>query len=117
LVAEASSAGRDECITAIAKAWAATDPDAAVRWLDSLPPENAVTAKAARISTLAALDLTATLDWADQLPHGESRQNSLVSAFDAWTKAHPGQRADQTGWPAARVQAWNDLEALQPRQR
>jgi hypothetical protein len=117
LVAEGSSAGRDECITAIAKAWAATDPDAAVRWLDSLPPENAVTAKAARISTLAALDLTATLDWADQLPHRESRHNSLVSAFDAWTKAHPGERADQTGWPAARVQAWNDLEALQPRQR
>jgi len=114
LVASVIPQVRDSRITAIAEAWAETDPDAAVRWLDSLPPENEVSANAARISALAAHDLTATLDWADQLPNGWPRQNSLVSAFDAWTKAHPGEPADRTGWPTARARAWEDLEALQP---
>lgn len=114
LVASVIPQVRDSRISAIAGAWAETDPDAAARWLDSLPPENEISASAARISALAAHDLTATLDWADRLPDGQPRQNSLVSAFDAWTKAHPGERADRTGWPSARAQAWEDLEALQP---
>jgi hypothetical protein len=113
LVAEADSAARDERITAVAQAWAETDPVAAVRWLDSLPPENEVSANTARVKALAAHDLNATLDRADRLPDG-LRRNSLVIAFDAWSKAHPGKRADRAGWSAARIQAWEDLEALQP---
>ncbi len=58
-------------------------------------------------------DLESALDQADQLPPA-LRQSGLVRAFDAWTKAHPGEPADRTGWPAARAQVWDDLEALLP---
>lgn len=112
LVASVIPVSRGFRISAIAEAWAETDPAATLRRLDSLPQENAVSANAARIRALAAHDLTATLDWADHLPAGQ-RRDSIVNAFDAWTKAHPGQQADRTGWPAGRAQAWSDLEALQ----
>ncbi|MES2924937.1 MAG: hypothetical protein V4819_25500 [Verrucomicrobiota bacterium] len=112
LVASVIPKARGWRISAIAEAWAETDPDAAVRWLDSLPQENEISASAARISALSAHDLKATLDWADQLPVGETRQNSLVTAFDGWIKAHPGEHADRSGWPAARAQAWEELESL-----
>ena len=113
LVAEANSVARDECIAAIAQAWGKTAPDATVLWLDSLPPENHIAANAARVSALAANDLTGTLDWADRLSAGQ-RQSSFVTAFDVWTKAHPGQPANRNGWPTGRAQAWEDLEALKP---
>jgi hypothetical protein len=37
-----------------------------------------------------------------------------VSEFEAWKKSSPGARPDMTGWPAAKQQAWEDLEALMP---
>lgn len=105
-------AARGWRIQCIASAWAETDPATAIRWLDSLPEEDRMAANTARVSAIAAHDLTATLDWVDGLPL-EQRPPSLVPAFDAWTKAHPGERADRSGWPAERVIAWEDLEALQ----
>lgn len=112
LVASVVPEIRDSRIYSLAIAWSQSDPGAAIRWLDSLPPENAALTNAARIAALAPHDLVSTLDWADQLPP-EQRRNSLVPAFDAWTKANPGVRADRSGWPAARAQAWEDLETLQ----
>jgi hypothetical protein len=111
MMVEMDPDARENCIIALASAWAQSDPGAAVRWLDSQPPENTISANTARITALAPHDLTATLDWADQLPL-EQRRNSLVPAFDAWTQANPGLRADRTGWPAERAQAWTDLETL-----
>lgn len=110
-VADIAPGARIWRIQSIAEAWAETDPAATVRWLDSLPPEDRMSANTARVVALAAHDLTATLDWVDGLPAGQ-RPTSLVPAFDAWVKAHPGERADRSGWPADRVQAWEDLEAL-----
>lgn len=114
LVAGAVSESKGSRISALAEAWAEVDPAATARWLDSLPPENEVFANTARIRALAAHDLTATLDWADRLPARQQR-DSIVNAFDAWTKAHPEQPANRTDWPAKRVQAWTDLENLQLR--
>lgn len=100
-------------IRAIAGAWSETDAAATVRWLDSLPPQNAVPARAARIAILAPTDLQSTLDWVDRLPV-EERQSSLVPAFDAWAKAHPGKQPEMSGWSETRRRAWSDLEALPP---
>lgn len=104
---------RGSRISAIAAAWAESDPAAAVRWLDSLPPEDEVSAGLATIRVLAGHDLAAAFSRLEQLS-GEQRRNSLVTAFDVWTKAHPGQRADRAGWPDSRMRAWEDLEALLP---
>jgi hypothetical protein len=108
-----ASAGANQFnrISEIARTWAETDPAATVNWLDSLPAENAFAARKARISILAATDLDATLDWADTLPR-ETRSSALVSAFDAWRKAHPGQRPVMSDWSETRRRAWADLEAL-----
>jgi hypothetical protein len=37
-----------------------------------------------------------------------------VSEFEAWKKSAPGARPDMKDWPAAKQQAWEDLEALMP---
>ncbi len=100
-------------IPAIAEAWAASDPTAAVRWLDSLPSEDIVSVNAAKVSVLARHDPSAALDHVDRLP-GDQRGRALVAAFDAWTRANPGQPANHEGWPDDRIQAWEDLEALLP---
>lgn len=92
----------------MAAVWAKTDPAATVRWLDSPPPDIQDSTSLARINTLAPLDLTATLDWAEKLP-GEQRRDAIIPAYDVWTQAHPGQEPDQNGWSAARVAAWEDL--------
>ncbi|GAA5129253.1 hypothetical protein JIN84_03130 [Luteolibacter yonseiensis] len=111
LMAGIVPAARSGRMRSIAQTWADTDPSAAIRWLDARPPEDRPAANTARASAIAPHDLTVTLDWMDGLP--EEQRLSLVQIFDSWTKAHPGQRADRSGWPAGRVEAWEDLEALQ----
>lgn len=112
LVARVVPEMRESRISALAIAWAEADPAATIRWLDSLPSEDQRFVNSARITALAPHDLTATLDWADQLPP-DQRRKLLVPAFDAWSLANPGMRADRTGWPTGRAQAWEDLETLQ----
>ncbi|RYD39480.1 MAG: hypothetical protein EOP85_15880 [Verrucomicrobiaceae bacterium] len=111
VLAKVDPASRGDYISRIAGDWAKTDPAATVRWLEALPQEDADSAAGARVSSLAPHDLTVVLDWAERLPPGK-RRDSLVGAFDAWTAANPGQRADRSGWPDDRVRAWEDLEAL-----
>lgn len=113
VLAKVHPTSRGDFIGRVATEWAKTDSVATARWLESLPPEDSVSANTARVISLAARDLTGTLDWAERLPPEEWR-SSLTDAFDAWTLAHPGQRADREGWSAARVRAWEDLEALLP---
>ncbi len=112
IVSIVAPAARSLPILHIAREWAEVDSSACSRWLDSLPPENGAAANAARASAIAPYDLAATLDRIDQSPPEQWNQ-LIVASFDAWTKAHPGQRADRTAWPVARSQAWEDLEVLQ----
>jgi hypothetical protein len=58
-------------------------------------------------------DLDSALNQADSLPPAQ-RQAGIVRAFDAWTKAHPGEHPDTSGWTEVRRRAWEDLDALQP---
>ena len=37
-----------------------------------------------------------------------------VREFQVWRQSSPAVRPDMTGWPAAKQQAWEDLEALMP---
>lgn len=65
--------------------------------------------------TIAILpnDLESTLDRADQQPPAR-RQSSLAQAFVEWSKTHPGERPDTSGWSPVRIQVWEDFEALKP---
>jgi hypothetical protein len=113
ILASVHPGARGRRIEAIAKIWAEMDRSAALRWLEVIPPEDQTAASAARISVLAAHDLNSALAEADRLP-ASAHRDCFVIAFDAWTHAHRGTRADQTGWPDEWAQAWADLEALQP---
>lgn len=104
---------RDMKIFAIIRHWAAVDPEANTAWLESLPTENRPGFYKASFAASAPEHLESSLDQAGKLPPVQ-REACRVTAFDAWTKAHPGERADRTGWPAERVTGWEDLEALQP---
>ncbi len=113
IVSGALPAGRINYIQGIAKEWSETDPGACAKWLDTLPLEYLDSVNKTRALILAPHDLNGTLDHIDNLPP-EPQNWGLVTAFDSWTKAHPGQRADRTGWSAGRISAWEDLEALLP---
>ncbi len=116
LIAEVDVTSREATINTISEAWASSDPDACAGWLDSLPPEELESVNKARASSLAPYELNHVLDQFDELS-SEKFNKAIVTAFDAWTQAHPGERADRSGWPASRVEAWEDLEALQPEER
>ena len=58
-------------------------------------------------------NLESALARADQQSPAQ-RHSGLMQAFDAWTKAHPGERPDTTGWSPVRQRAWEDFEALKP---
>jgi hypothetical protein len=110
---EPDASARNMKIFGIVRQWAAVDPEANVAWLESLPEENRANWYKASVAASAPEHLELTLNQADRFPLIQ-REACLVTAFHAWTKAHSGERADRTSWPAERITAWEDLEALLP---
>jgi hypothetical protein len=55
-------------------------------------------------------------DWSASLtpPPIPDGPRGWVREFHAWHQSSPAARPDMTGWPAAKQQAWEDLETLMP---
>lgn len=92
-----------------------------VRWRE-LDPESLLRSPYARFgvapgghaaSAAPDTDLASALALADTMPPPQ-RQAAWVRTFHSWTKANPEKVPDQAGWSIARIQAWEDLEAIRP---
>lgn len=97
-------------INQLATAWAGVDPEAAIGWASGLEERRREESYQLIAGVRAAKDLNGTLDWGDRLP-AASQAATLVTTFDGWSTAHPGQRPDMAGWSEERIAAWKDLEA------
>lgn len=108
---EAKEFSRHVAAGNIAKEWAATDPDACRKWIESLPENALPSATGAYVEIRAPEALDETLSWIDGF-NPAVRATCLVRAFDAWAKAHPGGVPEMTTWNETRRGAWRELEAL-----
>lgn len=114
-VVELKSGDQTGKVFEIVRQWAAIAPDENAAWMATLPEENRSVMYRVSAAAGAPRHLAFTLEQAEHyLP--TQREACRVAAFDAWTKAHPGEHADRGGWPVERVTAWEDLEALLPEQ-
>lgn len=93
----------------LTREWAEQDPAAATDWVATLPETRREQSYQIIAGVRAAKDLNGTLDWGEELPTAV-QVATMVEAFDGWSKAHPGQRPDMSGWSEERVTAWEDLQ-------
>ncbi|QJE98092.1 hypothetical protein [Luteolibacter luteus] len=100
---------RAKQIEEITRCWAAGSVQETAQWLGSLT--DAESAYPVLAGLRAPQDLEGTLDWAESLSPADEAA-SIAQAHEAWTAAHPGQAPDTSGWSAARLQAWQDMDAL-----
>ena len=93
---------RDLATRNLAEAWAATDPEAAVRWTSSLPDGKARDGAFGTIaSSWAENDPHEAARWVDTLAPGAGRDNASESIVDALVKSDPA-----TAWAwAASIQS------------
>ena len=91
--------------------WGEKDPLACRAWAENLPPEQREQAAFGTVITGTPAELTSTLDWLERFAGGQGQQ-CFVTAYDTWSRAHPGERPDMTAWTEQRRRAWDDLEAL-----
>ena len=81
---------RDSAISNLAEAWAATDPEAAVRWTSSLPKGKARDGAFGTIAaTWAENDPHEAARWVDTLAPGADRDNASENIVDALVKSDP----------------------------
>lgn len=77
-------------LTAIAKGWALSDPQAAAQWAASLEsPEDQVSAALGVVPVWAAENPEECLAWASAQPVGNMREVSLVEIADTWVSREP----------------------------
>lgn len=65
---------RHETIERVTSAWAAVDPEASFEWLNSLPMNERQAVAPAAIKKAAALNYSATKEWASQFDFGEMQE-------------------------------------------
>jgi hypothetical protein len=76
-------------LAAIARGWAAADPDAAATWLLGLEPEKQVDAATGLIPVWVDRSPDDCLRWVGQCPMGDLREVAMVEAADAWSSKDP----------------------------
>ena len=77
-------------LTAIAKGWALTDPQAAAQWAASLESsEDQVSAALGVVPVWAEKKPEDCLEWTSNLPAGNMREVSLVEIADTWVSREP----------------------------
>lgn len=83
-------------LTAVARGWAASDPQSAAKWVEQLEPEShSISAALGLIPAWAAQNADECLAWAKSLAEGNLREVSLTHLADAWVAIDP-QRAVNT---------------------
>ena len=102
---------RAAAVSEIAKEWGALDPVACRAWLETLPQGQKLTATWNFLKGNIAEDLNSALDWIES-SNPPNRSAYFISAFDEWTKSHPGERPEMDGWSEKEREMWDELEAL-----
>lgn len=112
LISAKDDHGRAMGIYRISEQWSEVDLDGTISWLKSLPDSDAERKVSAISANIAPKDLPRAL----VLLKEHSPQDyhlSLVRAFDAWTKRHPGTTADLSGADETTRRIWSDLQSLE----
>lgn len=107
------TAGRKIGIRQIAAQWAEKDPVDALAWLDGLPESDATAKYGTIASVISPKDLPGALSRLKEQPP-EAYRISIIQVFDAWQKAHPGEKPEHSTLDAFTLRVWEDLQSLSP---
>jgi hypothetical protein len=111
LLATSAPESRRTQLIQLTRAWTETAPEAAARWIGSLPADDRTAALRVHTGIRASSDLQSTIDWIGGVTD-ENQASCLAVAFDAWQAQDEPARPDQSGWSEPLRQGWADLESL-----